>query len=140
MIKKIVLACSMISLGISCSDDPENSTMDSPVAPSADGALGGAADSLTGGQVSAGDVMDSMTPSAGNGKTLYVKVPHLYIRKGPGMKYQPVGTIPFNQTITVQETVNKGAWFKIGEGQFVGSKYLSESKNAKAWIPAKYGH
>ena len=75
-----------------------------------------------------------------NGTTLYVKVPHLYVRSGPSMQYLPVSTIPFNAPITVKGTLQGGTWIKINEGQYVGSKYLSTDKNATPWIPEDYAH
>lgn len=127
MVKKIILVASLVALGTACSDDESaDSSLENPVSA----------------EVSAGDVMGSMGAAAAqaNGKKLFVKVPHLYIRTGPGMSYQPVGTIPFNHQITVQESLSNGRWIKIGEGQYVGGRYLSDTKNDKAWIPAKYAH
>lgn len=123
MIKKIAMFVGFSLMAISCADD--ESTMESPVA-------------TTEGEESS--MSASGLFSSDSSKSLYVKVPHLYVRTGPGMKYQAIGTIPFNKEVKVLQSVSNGAWIKIGEGQYVGGRYLSTSKNEKAWIPAKYAH
>ena len=110
-----------------CADD-EASTSD-PISSSAN-MLDAAANTT------AGKMMDSLNDE----DKLYVKVPVLYIRSGPGMKYKTIGTVKFNEAIIVKEKLHKGAWIKLDEGQYVGGRYLSETKNDKAWIPAKYAH
>lgn len=133
MIIRLTLAALVaVSLNVACSGDGEE-PVESPVETDPQ--------NITESIKSPAEETDaSSSIVAQDSKTLYVKVPHLYVRTGPGMKYKPISTIPFNKAIQVQETVGNGSWVKIGEGQFVGTKFLSESKNSKVWIPAKYAH
>lgn len=123
MIKKIALVCSLVFLGVSCADDESaDGSLDSPMSSSES-----AASSFFG-------------EGESSGKAHFVRVPHLYVRSGPGMEFAPVGTVPFNKELKVLEIVNGGGWAKIGENQYVGAKYISTTKNAYMWIPKKYAH
>lgn len=165
MLKKILVICGLTAFGIGCAgDESEDGAMNDPVA--TDGSAGSAESGIAatpgndvtgsaglnspigGNQSPIGNAMGAAASFMNAAKQqaeakangLFVRVPHLYVRNGPGMKYQPVGTIKFNQQVQVVESLYNGNWVKIGEGQYVGGKYLSKTPNAKAWIPAKYAH
>ncbi len=74
------------------------------------------------------------------GSVLYVKTHSLNVRTGPGMSHKVIGVVNFNDSITVKEAVNNGRWIKIGEGQYVGGRYLSTTKNSSVTIPSKVAH
>ena len=122
MFKKLLVIASVFALGACAGEDGATDPVGSA--------------SMGDASVTAGQVMGALQSEG----TRFVKVPSLYIRTGPGMKYKTVGTVQFNQEIQVLETLYNGAWIKIGEGQYIGGRYLSGSKNDKAWIPEKYAH
>ena len=119
MIKKILIISGLALLGVACADGGNKNSMSDPIST---GSIGDAASSIMGGE-----------------GTKYVKVPHLYVRSGPGMKYETLSTLPFGKAVNIIKTVRNGVWAKIGEGQYVGTRYLSDKKQEKAWVPP-YAH
>lgn len=60
-------------------------------------------------------------------QTYYVKVSKgefLNVRKGPGTKYDKVGTLTRGQSVTVVARSN-GIWYKTQDGYFISETYLS---------------
>ncbi len=61
-------------------------------------------------------------------KAKYVNVnTALNVRSGPGMEQSVVSTLSNNTMVTVYEEQNE--WSKIGEGKWVSSQYLSDTKS-----------
>lgn len=160
------MACGLLVLGVGCSGDEEGvedpmaadggamstpgmdgglTPSDSPAAPGGVGGVGGYADSVGIGGALEGNTTQNAVSGEGEGAvsgpgTRFVKTHHLFIRSGPGMKYPKVGAVKFNQPVNVQAVYKKGRWVKIGEGQYVGSRYLGNTKNTKPWNVKKYAH
>lgn len=72
------------------------------------------------------------TQSSGS---LFVSPSLLNVRSGPGMNFKVARTIPHNEKVNVIGTENL-IWVKIGEGEYVSSKYLTEKPTDKAIDPA----
>ncbi len=65
----------------------------------------------------------TVAPSAAG--TGYVTTAGLNVRQGPGVSYPVVRVLGFGEQVT---KVSSGSWTKIGEGEFVYSAYIADSK------------
>lgn len=110
-----------------------------------DPSLTGLADDATNAAANNGDMgqADSMSDTSsdssmqapvGSGSPMYVRCAVLRIRSGPGVNHETVGYLTFNAEVFPVES-SSSSWVKIGEGKYIGRRFLSDQKNASQYIP-----